>query len=413
MSNYPYPAFSGYGIEIEHMIVDAHTLEVRPIADQLLRSSGGDYELEVDRGEALWSNELALHVIEMKTAGISQDLADTRALFRREVNELNSRLRNFGARLLPGGMHPFMDPERELRLWPHENDVIYKTFDRIFDCRGHGWANLQSVHVNLPFQNDAEFARVHAACRVVLPLLPALAASSPFIEGHSAPHLDQRVEVYRHNARRIPSVTGHVIPERVFSRAEYESELLGPIYEDLRPLDPEGILQEEWVNARGAIARFDRGAIEIRLLDTQECPEQDLAVVALVTRLVEALAREEFAPLEELESFSEQELESILLPTIRDASRARVTHRAYLDLFGIHSDRLEARELWQALAERVLPSSHFARTSLDVYFRMGSLAERLVQALPPTATSPLPRELLLERYTRLADCLAQGQIFRP
>ncbi|HAL85576.1 MAG TPA: hypothetical protein DCM31_01010, partial [Deferribacteraceae bacterium] len=37
------------------------------------------------------------------------------------------------------------------------------------------------------------------------------------------------------------------------------------MYRDIAPYDPECILQEEWLNSRGAIARFDRKAIEIRL----------------------------------------------------------------------------------------------------------------------------------------------------
>ena len=48
------------------------------------------------------------------------------------------------------------------------------------------------------------------------------------------------------------------------SHAAYERDILQRIYSDLEPLDPEGVLRHEWVNARGAIARFDRGTVEIR-----------------------------------------------------------------------------------------------------------------------------------------------------
>ena len=50
---------------------------------------------------------------------------------------------------------------------------MYEAYDRIFDCRGHGWANLQAVHLNLPFSGDEEFGRLHAAIRLVLPIMPA------------------------------------------------------------------------------------------------------------------------------------------------------------------------------------------------------------------------------------------------
>ena len=55
--------FEGFGIEIEYMIVDADTLMVRPVADELLKAVAGTYEMEVDRGRLCWSNELALHLI--------------------------------------------------------------------------------------------------------------------------------------------------------------------------------------------------------------------------------------------------------------------------------------------------------------------------------------------------------------
>src|SRR5262249_40857437 len=154
-----------------------------------------------------------------------------------------------GARLMPGGMHPRMDPARETRLWPHDCNEIYQAFNKIFDCRGHGWSNLQSVHLNLPFADDEEFGRLHAAVRIVLPILPALAASSPIVEGRPTGAVDSRLEVYRGNSRRIPSITGHVVPEAVFSESGYRDEILAKLYADIAAHDPGGILQHEWLNA--------------------------------------------------------------------------------------------------------------------------------------------------------------------
>jgi hypothetical protein len=88
--------------------------------------------------------------------------------------------------LLPTGAHPLMDPFTETRLWPHEHKEIYNLYNRIFDCRGHGWSNLQSTHLNLPFSGDAEFKKLHAAIRLLLPLIPALSASTPLLDGKNA-----------------------------------------------------------------------------------------------------------------------------------------------------------------------------------------------------------------------------------
>src|SRR5690606_9436308 len=175
----------------------------------------------------------------------------------------------------------------------------YNTFDRIFGCRGHGWSNLQSTHINFPFSTPEEFEALHAACRFVLPLIPALAASSPYFSGRRGPGLSTRLLVYRKNCSRVPSVAGVVVPERVYTEEGYQALLEG-IYKDLKPYDPQGILAEEWVNARGCIARFDRGAIGIQLIAAQVSPAQDLSVVALGPALVQALFEGSVCALEEL-----------------------------------------------------------------------------------------------------------------
>jgi gamma-glutamyl:cysteine ligase YbdK (ATP-grasp superfamily) len=210
--------FEGFGVELEYMIVDRRTLDVRPVADELVPAAAGAPEPEIERGELAWSNELALHLIEFKTNGPTFRLRGLAQRFQESVAEANGLLAALDAMLMPGAMHPWMDPERELMLWPHEYGPVYEGYDRIFGCRGHGWANVQSTHLNLPFANDEEFGRLHGAIRLVLPILPALAASSPIVGGHATGLLDNRLRFYRHHAARIPSVTGQVVPEAVFSR---------------------------------------------------------------------------------------------------------------------------------------------------------------------------------------------------
>ena len=68
--------------------------------------------------------------------------------------------------------------------------------------------------------------------------------------------------------------------------------LLETIYADLAPLDPEGILRHERGNGRGCIARFDRMALEIRLIDVQECPRMDLAIAEAAVAVSQALVED-------------------------------------------------------------------------------------------------------------------------
>src|SRR5207237_8475181 len=146
-------------------------------------------------------------------------------------------------------------------MWTTKQANIYRTSDRIFDCRRHGWSNIQSIPINLPFGNDEQFASLPAAVRLILPPLPAIAASSPIIEGRDTGILDYRLEAYRDASRGVPAITGKVIPETVTDRADYEQRILAPMYVQIQDYDPAGVLRHEWLNSRGAIARLDRDDI--------------------------------------------------------------------------------------------------------------------------------------------------------
>jgi len=405
--------FSRYGIEIEYMIVDRVSLRVLPIADWLIRAASGTFDTEVVRGALAWSNELAAHLIEVKTSRPEKSLSGLDAAFRESIHAANAFLERRGARLLGAGMHPFMDPRVETRLWPHGNHDIYETFDRLFDCRRHGWANLQSAHLNLPFANDEEFGRLHAAIRMVLPIIPALAASSPMVEGRFSGWADMRLETYRSNSLRVPSITGAVIPEPVFTMEEYREKILDPIYRDLAPFDPHGILRDEWVNARGAIARFDRNAIEIRLIDAQETPAADLAIAAAVAGAAKLLTEERFSSLASQKALPVEPLADILLNAIRNGEEAVIADARYLAIFGIDGDPITARDIWKFLIERIDRFDHAAlsphRAALDGILTGGTLSSRIVRALRPDAS----REKIRSVYRKLGDCLETGSLFSP
>jgi carboxylate-amine ligase len=227
------------------------------------------------------------------------------------------------------------------------------------------------------------------------------------MDGKLTGRLDNRLEVYRLNQQRIPSVTGRVIPEPVFSRADYEEKILWTIYRDIAPHDPEGILQYEWLNSRGAIARFDRDTIEIRLLDVQECPAADLAIAALIVAVLKALTAERWGSLAEQQGWEVAPLEAILLAAIRDGDEARIDHRRYLAAFGFAGERASAGELWGSLAQRLLPPAEEFRGPLAVILEQGPLARRLLRAL---GEAPSPGRIR-DVYGELCACLEQGRLF--
>lgn len=402
--------FEAFGIELEYMIVRADTLAVMPIADQLLMAEGGSYG-DVERGPVAWSNELALHVIELKTNGPAAGLQPLPAAFQADVQHINAWLTQQGACLMPGGMHPFMDPSKETQLWPHEHSAVYEAFNRIFNCSGHGWSNLQSTHLNLPFAGDEEFARLHAALRLILPITPALAASSPIMDGRVQRFMDTRLHVYQDNTIRVPSVSGSIIPEPAFSRKDYEMSILARIYHDLHDEDPSGVLQHEWVNARGAIARFDRSTLELRLLDVQECPAADIAIAAAITAVLRAQVSETWVDLASQKAWGVKPLAKILRQVIVEGPAAVIDDAAYLRLFGYPGERASVGELWHHLVGQVWPQDLAEakpyRPALDLILNKGPLAQRIVAALGRDTSKAHMRQV----YTALCGCLARGQSF--
>ena len=406
----PLSLFEGFGIELEYMIVDRDSGNVLAVTDQVLQREAGGIVSSIEEGEIGWSNELVLHVIELKTNGPVPVLTGLPEKFQDDIRRINVHLSDLNGCLMSTAMHPWMDPDRETHLWPHENNEIYAAYNGIFDCRGHGWSNLQSTHINLPFADDGEFERLHTAIRTLLPVMPALAASSPLMQWELTGLMDTRLETYRHNADRIPAITGLVVPEPIRSRDEYQRLILQPMYAAIAPFDPEKILQEEWLNSRGAIARFDRNAIEIRVLDMQETPGADIAVASAIISVLKALVQLHWSEPAAQGEMATAPLAAILLDVIRDGDAAVIRSREYLDLFRFPENNCRAGELWQYLLESVgdeeLVNKGWRQT-VDFILKEGCLARRLVRAVGPGGR----RSHIREARRVLCRCLAHGVLF--
>ncbi|PKD43531.1 carboxylate-amine ligase [Rhodohalobacter barkolensis] len=410
--NKPLHLFEGFGVELEYIIVNRESLDIMPISDRVLRNSSDKIVNELVLDGVAWSNELALHIIEIKTAGPAKDLSTVGFELQRHVEQIDALLEPFDARLMPGAAHPWMDPFSSVELWPHEYNPIYEAYNRIFDCSGHGWSNVQSTHLNLPFYGEQEFEKLHAALRLVLPLIPAMAASSPIADSERKPFLDFRMEMYRTNAIKIPSITGLIIPEAIFSKEKYQKEVLDKMYREIAPYDPDKILQEEWLNSRGLMPRWDRNSIEVRVMDVQECPTIDLAILEWVVAVTKMFIFEDLYPLEHQRNWHEDELYPILLSTIEHGEKAVITDQKYLNIFGLSTPSISAGDLCEHIfREYITPNSYTSETSeiLELIFEEGPLARRILNSLPQT----IQKNDLVNTYHRLCECLKYGKPFIP
>lgn len=404
MSNYG--LLSVIGIEIEYMLVDKDTLNVRPLSDVILQSLAGALVNEVALGSIAVSNELVMHVLEMKNNGPQIPTGALRNDFQKAISDLQPILDQQHLKLLPGGAHPWMNPMTETKRWPYGNKAIYQQYDNIFNCQGHGWANLQSMHVNLPFSNDEEFCYLHNGIRLLLPLIPALAASTPILEGCATGILDSRLQYYAHNQRRIPSISGSIIPEPAFSQVQYEKDILQPMYKDIASLDTNGILQYPWLNSRGVIPKFDVNAVEIRIIDSQECVKADVAIALLIHALLMQWSENFEAVIanpcetKRLKSFYDQCITSGLSACIDDSH--------LLKAWQLPTRNMTARDAWHDLIERAAPSLDFtSQQTLESMLRHGNLSERLLHETRHDRS----HKNLQRVYNRLADCLLENELF--
>lgn len=404
----PYSFFEVIGIELEYPVVDGE-LRAQRLVEPLFRRLAGRPVSEVEHGGAAFSNELASHVFEIKTLKPERSLRTTE---RHLVQGLRAVLRvlkrDFGARLLPTGMHPFFDPA-EGELWPRAGRPIYETYARIFPVFNHGWMNVQSCHINLPFGTEQETVLLHNAIACLLPYLPALAASSPVYGGRVGPNVCNRLAFYKSNQKRVPRLTGEVVPEFMTSYSQYKRDILEPIYQELGRIHGGHRLQNEWVNSRGAILRFSRRAIEIRVLDSQECPRMDIAFAVFIRAALKLMVRrmqQGRLPLPPrrmlLEDFNR---------VIREGSRAEVEASHLRPWLGLSRRPPTARQILLELLRQC--EGEIAKGEMEYYplvehrIITGNLSEtirREIERRKSVGGRPLPG-ILHGIYEELAECL--------
>jgi gamma-glutamyl:cysteine ligase YbdK (ATP-grasp superfamily) len=406
MSNFP--IFSVLGIEIEYMLVDKEHLNVQPKSDLILSALAGHLVNEVELDDIAISNELVMHVLELKNNGPKAPDAPVTEHFQKIILELQPLLEQHHLLLLPTGAHPWMNPHTETVRWPHGNNAIYKQFDAIFDCRGHGWSNLQSMHVNLPYANQEEFNQLHNVIRLILPLLPALAASTPFLDSKATGLLDSRLYFYNNNQQRIPSISGDVIPEFISTEEEYQQKILNPMYEDIRPFDPEGILQYQWLNSRAAIPKFDHKAIEIRILDSQECVEADIAIANAINAILKKWHLSSHYHLDN--PCDTKLLKQLFEQAIKTGLETPVENRELLKQWQLPQRSVNINEIWSILIEQVSSElTHRQQSALELILSQGNLSQRILKAAGKDNTA----QSLKRIYKQLASCLLSNQQFTP
>jgi len=295
--NTTYKPLEVLGPEHEFALVD-EALKPLPIVDKVIKDFHGKIVNFVELPHFTFGKELQMHVMEVK----ANSPFKSPEIFEETMQNAVSTLTNFlhakyRARLLGTGMHPLLKLE-ETRIWPHRHRKIYQELGKIFNLKQHGWLNIQSFHLNLPYATEKTGVLMHNLLAGLCAYLPVVSASSPIVEGDFGPNVDNRLNFYKLNQKEVPSIAGAVVPESVSSFSQYRKEVIGKYSQDLAGLGAaDMLLFKEWVNSRGVIFRFDRSALEVRVMDEQECVKSDVALSCFVRAALRGLLAEGAEPL--------------------------------------------------------------------------------------------------------------------
>jgi gamma-glutamyl:cysteine ligase YbdK (ATP-grasp superfamily) len=195
-------------------------------------------------------------------------------------------------------------------------------------------------------------------------------------------------------------MAGDIIPEYINSFKEYRQITINNYTEELQKLKaPECLLNKEWLNSRGAVFRFDRKAIEIRIMDEQECIKTDVALSCFIrASLREMLSRRElYLPrevlIEDLNSVIKGGLKAKVQhprgPTARDVCR-------YHFRMALESASLEEKKYLPIIKKRI---------------EEGSLSNLIRRDVLKKAQKTDLGEAILSIYLRLVENLIENKVY--
>ena len=305
-----HPLFSVVGVEVGYLVVNDLTLNIKPCIFSLKNEEHDLIEEKLDM------HKLVLCLKEPASSFVGLDKA-----FHSNILRVLNELKSHGAKLLAGAVHPWIDV-----------------------------MNFKGMQLHLPFRTEEDVRHLHSSLRILIPIIPAIAAASPFSKGDRTGFLDYRMHLGSSTVPQIPDVKP--TPE-VFGSTSYE----------------------------------------IKAADSQECPKADLAIAESIFITARGLAAGKWNTRKFYETFSTNDLFAILVACIKSGEDAMIDNLSYLRCFGLKKPVL-AKELWEKIFEELLNKKmHFYETFSEI-LKHGTLAKRLLKAYKKVGSlKPIYEEL--------------------
>jgi glutamate---cysteine ligase / carboxylate-amine ligase len=255
------------GVEEEFSILDSQTLELAPRFEELRAASQRD-ELLCDSV----TGELISSEIEI-ISGVGGDLHDALARQRERRKRLFALVAAHGATLGATGTHPWAD----YREQPIIDTEHYRRVEE--GLKYVAWRNNTfSLHVHFGVRDIDRAVRVCDRLRPVLPLLLAISANSPYLDGRDSGLHSARTQSFTKSFPRcgVPDAFGGWRAYR-----EYIDFLLrtNSIVE----------FTQVWWSVR---PHFSFGTVEVRICDAQATARESDALASLMVACIAQATRD-------------------------------------------------------------------------------------------------------------------------
>ena len=255
------------GVEEEFSILDPHTLELVPRFEELRDAAQTERLLAEGITGELISSEIEI------ISGVGVDLADALARQRERRKLLFALAGAHGVALGATGTHPWAD----YREQPIIDTEHYRRVEE--GLKYVAWRNNTfSLHVHLGVRGIDRAVRVCDRLRPVLPLLLALSANSPYLDGLDTGLHSARTQSFTKSFPRCG------VPDPFGGWRAYREYI-----EFLRDTNSSVEFTQVWWSVR---PHFSFGTVEVRICDAQANAQESEALAAMMVACIAQATRE-------------------------------------------------------------------------------------------------------------------------
>ncbi len=255
------------GVEEEFSILDPRTLDMLPRFEQLRDAARGDALLHEHITGELISSEIEI------ISGVGGDLQHALARQREHRRRLFALAEEQGVALGATGTHPWAD----YREQPIIDTEHYRRVEE--GLKYVAWRNNTfSLHVHLGVREIDRAVRVCDRLRPVLPLLLAISANSPYLDGRDTGLQSARTQSFTKSFPRCG------IPDAFGGWQAYREYI-----EFLQRTRSIVEFTQVWWSVR---PHFSFGTVEVRICDAQATARESDALASLMAACIAQAARD-------------------------------------------------------------------------------------------------------------------------